>query len=76
MQGSMSLADGAHAVRTLEHKLLAYGSEREGGFSGVLRSALDAEFAQVLHVRPSRGALACARIAFELLCERCFWLTR
>jgi len=68
MQGSMSLADGAHAVRTLEHKLLAYGSEREGGFSGVLRSALD--------VRPSRGALACARIAFELLCERCFWLTR
>ena len=42
-----SLADGIHALRSLEHKIITYASEREGGFAGVLKSAADAEFAQV-----------------------------
>ena len=42
-----SLADGAQAQRTLEHKLQVFASEREGGFAGVLQSSRDAEFAQV-----------------------------
>jgi hypothetical protein len=40
------LADGAQSLRTLEYKILSYGSDREGGFGGVLRSAMGAEFAQ------------------------------
>ena len=49
-----SLADASYALQILEHKVLAYGSEREGGFAGVLQSAADAEFAQVCAVVSGR----------------------
>ena len=44
---SLRLVEGSYAMRSLEQKVLAYASEREGGFAGVLKSAADAEFAQV-----------------------------
>ena len=44
---SLRLVEGSNAMRSLEQKILAYASEREGGFAGVLKSAADAEFAQV-----------------------------
>ncbi len=44
---SLQLVEGSYAMRSLEQKVLAYASEREGGFAGVLKSAADAEFAQV-----------------------------
>ena len=44
---SVRSLDGGYAMRSLEPKVLAYASEREGGFVGVLKSAAIAEFAQV-----------------------------
>ena len=44
---SLRLLDGGYAMRSLEQKVLTYASEREGGFAGVLKSAANAEFAQV-----------------------------
>ena len=44
---SVRLVEGGYAMRSLEQKVLAYASEREGGLAGVLKSASTAEFAQV-----------------------------
>jgi hypothetical protein len=66
--GSLRLLDGGYAMRSLEQKVIAFASEREGGFAGVLKSAANAEFAQVRVRTLSSHAYLARRLLTTLFC--------